>query len=219
MSDTSSSGYCDDGVCDPGEDSCNCPSDCGAPPSTEAICDDGDDEDCDGDTDCDDADCTSDPVCSSPGTTDDFSATDDAYVKQKKATTNYGSSSDLRVRGATSTRAIDSYAKFNVSGVGLVSSAILKVYSDNVNMTVDVYSAASTSWSEGSITWNNAPGSSGGSIDSIAVTTGWTEFDVTSAVTGDGVYAFVLKGSSSPTGRDFSSSEGANPPVLSVTHE
>ena len=58
-----SSSYCGDGTCDPGEDECNCSSDCGTPPAE--ICDNGSDEDCDGDVDCDDADCTSDPACQS----------------------------------------------------------------------------------------------------------------------------------------------------------
>jgi beta-glucanase (GH16 family) len=61
-----SGGYCGDGSCDSGEDQCNCPSDCGSPPSTETTCDDGIDEDCDGNTDCADADCNTDPVCIQP---------------------------------------------------------------------------------------------------------------------------------------------------------
>ncbi len=52
-----------DATCDPGEDQCNCPADCGTPPSTETTCDDGIDEDCDNDTDCDDVDCDGDPAC------------------------------------------------------------------------------------------------------------------------------------------------------------
>jgi len=57
-------GYCGDGTCDPGEDQCNCPDDCGTPPSTETgYCADGIDNDCDTYTDCDDADCDSDPAC------------------------------------------------------------------------------------------------------------------------------------------------------------
>jgi hypothetical protein len=58
-----SSSYCGDGTCDPGEDQCNCSDDCGTPPSSESICDDGIDEDCDGNTDCDDIDCDGDPAC------------------------------------------------------------------------------------------------------------------------------------------------------------
>ncbi|MHC5091204.1 MAG: CE1 family esterase, partial [Planctomycetota bacterium] len=57
--------YCGDGTCDPGEDQCNCSDDCGTPPATETVCDDGIDDDCDGYTDCDDIDCDSDPACQS----------------------------------------------------------------------------------------------------------------------------------------------------------
>jgi hypothetical protein len=54
---------CGDASCDPGEDRCSCPGDCGTPPSEETNCTDGIDEDCDTDTDCDDADCLDDPAC------------------------------------------------------------------------------------------------------------------------------------------------------------
>lgn len=55
--------FCGDATCDAGEDSCSCAGDCGAPPSTETSCTDGFDEDCDGNTDCDDSDCSADPAC------------------------------------------------------------------------------------------------------------------------------------------------------------
>ena len=55
----------DDNYCDPGEDRCNCASDCGTPPAIETNCSDGISEDCDADTDCDDADCLGDPACTS----------------------------------------------------------------------------------------------------------------------------------------------------------
>jgi hypothetical protein len=54
---------CGDGVCDPGEGSCVCAIDCGAVPPSELICDDGDDGDCDGRTDCEDLDCCTDVAC------------------------------------------------------------------------------------------------------------------------------------------------------------
>ncbi len=55
--------FCGDAFCDPGEDQCNCAVDCGAPPPTETNCTDGEDNDCDGSTDCNDADCSADPAC------------------------------------------------------------------------------------------------------------------------------------------------------------
>ena len=57
--------FCGDDNCDSGEDQCNCPEDCGTPPATETSCDDGIDNDCDLDTDCDDIDCEGDPACPS----------------------------------------------------------------------------------------------------------------------------------------------------------
>ena len=58
---------CGDANCDPDEDQCNCPDDCGTPPATETNCTGGIDEDCDDVTDCDDTDCISDPACPSCG--------------------------------------------------------------------------------------------------------------------------------------------------------
>ncbi len=59
-------GGCGDAFCGPGEDSCNCAADCGTPPGTETVCDDGADDDCDGNVDCDDVDCVGEPICADP---------------------------------------------------------------------------------------------------------------------------------------------------------
>jgi hypothetical protein len=64
---TGSGSTCGDETCDPGEDLCNCPEDCGTPPSTETSSTDGMDNDCDTDTDCDDSDCLGDPACPTCG--------------------------------------------------------------------------------------------------------------------------------------------------------
>jgi hypothetical protein len=57
---------CGDGVCNGIESGCDCAVDCGAPESTESAgstCRDGLDNDCDGDTDCLDANCANDAIC------------------------------------------------------------------------------------------------------------------------------------------------------------
>jgi hypothetical protein len=55
---------CGNGICDSGEDCITCPNDCSEQPPSEADCNDNIDNDCDGNTDCDDADCNADPACS-----------------------------------------------------------------------------------------------------------------------------------------------------------
>ena len=60
--------------CTGSENSFNCALDCGACVPTGEVCDDGEDNDCDGDVDCDDLDCASDqacqPTCNNDGTCD-----------------------------------------------------------------------------------------------------------------------------------------------------
>ena len=56
--------FCGDGTCNPGEDVCSCPEDCGPPPTED--CGDTVDNDCDGDVDCDDSDCFAFPDCTIP---------------------------------------------------------------------------------------------------------------------------------------------------------
>ncbi len=62
-----SGAFCGDGICDFGENECNCPGDCGTPPGTETDCSDGIDNDCDGFIDCADGDCVGDPTCDTGG--------------------------------------------------------------------------------------------------------------------------------------------------------
>jgi uncharacterized sulfatase len=153
------------------------------------------------------------PCAGAAGETN-FGADEDAFVKKSNDPNGNYDTTELRVKSGGAE--INSYLKFTVSGVGTVANATLKLYSEDVEMGVDVYEAASNEWSESIITWNTAPGATGGSLDHVAVTTGWVEFDVSSVVTGDGTYSFVLKGDTAAGSRNFSSSQGANPPVLTI---
>jgi len=67
-----STAECSNNACESGENSCNCPEDCGEPPFTETLCTDLADNDCDTDVDCDDVDCSGDPVCQAPYCGDGF---------------------------------------------------------------------------------------------------------------------------------------------------
>ncbi len=63
--DASDGPFCGNGRCDPDEDSCNCPDDCGMPPPREtpgSTCSDGLDNDCDGLIDSIDPDCPDQPI-------------------------------------------------------------------------------------------------------------------------------------------------------------
>ncbi len=65
LSDCTCGLFCGDGACDPNEDTCNCPDDCGTPPPSETpglTCLDGLDNDCDGLIDLDDPDCADEPI-------------------------------------------------------------------------------------------------------------------------------------------------------------
>jgi hypothetical protein len=54
--------FCGDESCDSNE-ICSCELDCGPPADWELSCVDGEDDDCDGSVDCDDADCSATPSC------------------------------------------------------------------------------------------------------------------------------------------------------------
>ena len=55
--------FCGDGNCNLGEDQCDCPADCGTPPAIEISCTDGIDNDCDGNIDSSDPECSDTSTC------------------------------------------------------------------------------------------------------------------------------------------------------------
>ena len=115
---------------------------------------------------------------------------------------------------------IDTILKGTVSGVGNVTGAVLRIYSNDLVANVQVFEESGNSWSEGTVTWNTAPGATGGALDTLSVSPAtWYEFDVSSIITGDGTYSFRLLGDNTAFGMEFRSIEHANAPVLRVTHE
>jgi len=145
--------------------------------------------------------------------------TQDARVKSTSATSNYGTDAELRTRfGSSDGIHYRSYLQFAVAGLARApQSARLRLYAtDGSNDGGSLYTVA-TSFDERKITWQGAP-SCGGTPVALAgaVTAGaWVELDVTSAIHGDGVYAFCLASASSDSAL-YSSREGAKPPDLVI---
>jgi len=146
-----------------------------------------------------------------------FSAAADARTSSGSPTTNYGTSSELRA-GSGST-VYNSYLRFDLTGLaGLgVVSAKLRLFVAGASDSGGSAYSVSSGWTEGGLTWTNAPVISGAALSSAGAATAgqWVELDVTSAVGGDGSVSFALA-SASGDRVDYSSREGANPPQLLV---
>jgi len=148
-----------------------------------------------------------------------FAPSADARVEAALPTTNFGGSGWL---GADLSPRMESYLRFSVSGLtGPVSSAKLRLYAtDGSSDGPRVYRSAG-GWTEGGLTWNTRPALGSGALDDKgSISTGtWVEFDVTSAVSGNGELNLALIATSSD-GADFSSRESgaaSQRPQLVVT--
>ena len=168
---------------------------------------------------------TNTPTAGGGGTNLAFSPSDDALVKDSRPDRNYGSDDHLRLRLASET--YRSYLKFAVSGVSApVQRATLRLYAydgsdvaGSVFAVANTYAASTTPWTEGGLTWNNAPPLIGTALDTEGpVPNGaWAEFDVTAAVQGDGTYSFGLSTTSGNSVFFFSTEATANQPELIIT--
>ncbi|MBI4396844.1 MAG: DNRLRE domain-containing protein [Elusimicrobia bacterium] len=144
----------------------------------------------------------------------------DAYADKANPALNFGAGAQLKMNAyPAGGLEFESYVKFDLSGVaGPVQSAKLRFYV--VNGTVDapaVYLSASA-WTETGLAWSNRPALAGGIVADLGAASANTliEYDVTSAVAGDGPYSFALIPQSTD-GLTLSSRETGNPPQLVVT--
>ena len=140
----------------------------------------------------------------------------DAYAKESEPGANFRSTSNLRVKDEVANR-YRSYMKFVVSGVtGTVRSARLRLHvTDGSPDGGSLREVADDGWTEGGLTWNNAPAFGSNELASAGpITTGtWVELDVTAHVQGDGTYSFALVNANSDTAI-YSSRDGPQPPQL-----
>jgi hypothetical protein len=145
-----------------------------------------------------------------------FTPVADTNARSDKPSSNYGTATTLRTDSSPDTL---SYLRFDLSGVGSpVSRATLHVLATSGNRTgYDVRGVANATWGETTLTYANRP-----AVGSIVASSGrvtaatWTEVDVTSLVTGNGLLSVALTSTSS-TATSFASRESADDPQLVVT--
>jgi uncharacterized repeat protein (TIGR01451 family) len=143
--------------------------------------------------------------------------TDDAYVDQANKTRNYGSTTTLRVKNASSD--LNSYLKFQVDGLFCTSIdyATLWVWGTDAGPDGGSVYAVVNNWTEATIKWNNAPAISGTPLSSFgaAFVDQWHTADVTNAIAGDGTYSLAIRNNSTNSVY-YSSKEGAATPWLNI---
>jgi hypothetical protein len=140
----------------------------------------------------------------------------DSYVNASSPTANYGTQTQLR---ADNSPVVRSYLRFNVQNLtGRITRVTLRIYANSaLSQGIDARGVTDNSWTESGINYNNAPAVGGvlGSSGSIAANT-WKTIDVTSFVTGNGVFNLAVTTNSSTAVSLASRQAGANAPQLVV---
>jgi hypothetical protein len=153
-----------------------------------------------------------------------FIPTDDSFVRSTRASKNYGDDDELRVRRSSSTEYY-SYMKFHVEGLesapfrAILRLSVIDGGSEGGSFYVvsNTFMGASSQWTEDELTWENAPDLPNNSIHTLGgVTVGEVvEVDVTSIISGNGIYSLAMNNASSDAVK-YSSKEGSTPPELVV---
>ncbi len=146
-----------------------------------------------------------------------FTPVADSYVDTSNASTNFGTSTQIRVDNSP---VVNSYLRFNVLGTSghLISRVRLLIYANSASSSgIAAKTVANNTWGESTITANNAPAMGSTLATSPAVATGtWITFDVTSYITVDGTFSFGLSTSGSTAISLASRESGAHSPQLIV---
>ena len=145
-----------------------------------------------------------------------FTPIADSYVNADSPTTNYGTSTTLRIDGSPIVR---SYLRFTVQGLGgTVTRATLRIFANSAATSGSVANVVNdNTWSENTINYNNAPplSSALGSSGPISAGT-WFNMDVTVYITGNGTYNLALITPGSTAISLASRESGVNTPQLII---
>jgi hypothetical protein len=145
-----------------------------------------------------------------------FLTTADSDIRSAQPTKNFGAEHVLRVRLGKSRI----YVKFKVTGLSSApSSAKLRLWvTEGGTKGGSVYRLTNTTWTETGITWSNAPAISGSSLSSVGTAKAGTyvEFNLGTAIKGNGTYAFAIS-QGNDDAVDYASGETTLDPELRIT--
>lgn len=145
----------------------------------------------------------------------------DAFIAQEQPSTNFGSNSVLRIRNTTTGFGRYSFLKFQVpQHGGGVFSATLRMRVESTVQQAAFYSVQGMVWSENTVNWSNWD-SSGPTYQHLADysnPSGWSDFDVTDAVTGPGEVTIGITSQANVGQQDFYSRNSHSPPTLIITY-
>ncbi len=153
------------------------------------------------------------------GSTRVFAAVADAYVDDSAPAKNFGTAPTLNVDAEPVQH---SYLKFQLTNLAgsTITSARLRLFVTNGSVTGgSARSVTDTSWQEATLTYDSRPESNGAvlaTLDSTSVGE-WYEFNVTGAVSGDGMLALSITTTSTDGVHYASREDVANPARLVVT--
>jgi chitodextrinase len=144
----------------------------------------------------------------------------DTFVQSDTPGTNYGANTAIGTDNSPIKRMLLKFAVTGIEGRQILSAKLRLRCVNASGVGGAFHRVANTSWTEGGVTWNNAPpGDSAtlGQLGSVSIGT-WYEVDVTQLVSGDGTFSLDATSTSSD-GADYTSKEGAvgSLPELVVT--
>jgi Bacterial Ig-like domain/Glycosyl hydrolase family 26 len=153
-------------------------------------------------------------------TTSSFGVEADTYVDPAAPGVNFASGPLIVVDRSPLS---EGFVRLRVEGVtGVIRQAKLRLYASNGTSNGPALLPTTSDWSESLVTWDNKPAATGPAAANVGqvASKSWVEYDVTSALAGDGVYSFALVPESSD-GIDLVSREStsANKPQLVITSD
>lgn len=139
------------------------------------------------------------PVPPSNPVTLTITPTDDSTISSSQSSTNFGTQVLLR---ADSSPNEDILYKFNVTGINgrTVTKAVMQIWtSDSSDNGGTFFAAASNSWHESTVTWNNAPAATTRILARLGTvnTNTYYQLDMSNYFTADGTYSIRVNSSSS----------------------